>query len=151
MSRISTAVRNHRDTAKTRREVSRAIDKRSHQASARAADDGAGPGPAAALTSATGSDRQQVSIGGRTMCTEDFVQKRVTLKGPRRYAHMTPDSCRTPDLAAVRGHFCLRATVGAGRYARPMSEALLAIQMLHDRILIKIAGGLANAPPGPGS
>lgn len=26
MSRISTAVRNHRDTAKTRREVSRAID-----------------------------------------------------------------------------------------------------------------------------
>jgi chaperonin GroES len=48
---------------------------------------------------------------------------------------LTPDSCRTPDLAAVRGLCFL------GLYPRPMSEALLAIQMLHDRILIKVAGG----------
>lgn len=48
---------------------------------------------------------------------------------------VTLGRCRTPDLAATRGHSRLWPT-----YASWVSEPHRAIQMLHDRIMIKLSG-----------
>ena len=65
MSRISTAVRNRRDTAKTRRAVIPRDRQRSHQGRPRGAHgDGAGPGPAAALNRIAGPSHGSAQVSG---------------------------------------------------------------------------------------
>ena len=52
-----------------------------------------------------------------------------------------PGQLPDPRPGSRPGSLRTRTTSGPAGYARPMSDAPLAIQMLHDRILIKMSGG----------